>query len=96
MFVRAKFTYTGDERSLHNTYPHKKEDGSADYSKPEPVEMRTLKFQPVYGNGDPNHENTKFWNASPSGILTLGTINPAAWQAFELGKSYYLDFTPAE
>lgn len=28
--------------------------------------MRTVHMQPVYGNGDPNHENTKFWEASPS------------------------------
>jgi hypothetical protein len=58
--------------------------------------MRTVHMSPVYGNGDPNHENTKFWEASPSGGLTLGTINPAAWQQFELGMEYYLDFTPAE
>jgi hypothetical protein len=45
------------------------------------VEMRTLVFNPVYGNGDPNHENTKFWQASPSGELQLGTVNPEAWRS---------------
>jgi hypothetical protein len=37
-----------------------------------------------------------FWDASPSGGLTLGTINPAAWEQFELGKEYYLDFAKVE
>lgn len=62
----------------------------------ENVEIRTLVMSPVYGNGDPAHENTKFWNASPSGKLELGTVNPEAWRHFELGKEYYIDFTPAE
>jgi hypothetical protein len=33
---------------------------------------------------------------SPSGEIKLGTINPAAWEAFELGREYYIDFTPAD
>lgn len=36
-----------------------------------------------------------FWNASPSGSLELGCINLVAADRFELGKEYYLDFTPA-
>jgi hypothetical protein len=59
-------------------------------------EMRTLVFNPVYGNGDPEHENTRFWQASPQGELKLGVINQQAWEQFELGKEYYLDFIPAE
>lgn len=59
-------------------------------------EVRTLVFQPVYGNGDPDHENTKFWEASPSGEIRLGVVNREAWKNFELGKEYYIDFTPAE
>lgn len=59
-------------------------------------EVRTLVFQPVYGNGDPNHENTKFWEASPSGEIRLGVVNQEAWKNFELGKEYYIDFTPAD
>lgn len=96
MSVRAKFKYTGYEATQYTSFPHKKDDGSVDHTKPEAVEMRTLKLSPVYGNGDPNHENTKFWNASPSGQLTLGTVNPGAWSQFEIGKEYYIDFTPAE
>lgn len=59
-------------------------------------EVRSLVFNPVYGKGDPNHENTKFWQASPSGKLELNVINPQAWSQFELNKEYYLDFTPAD
>lgn len=58
-------------------------------------EMRTIVLRPVYGNNDPNHENTKFWNASPSGEIRLGTINPEAWEQFALGAEMYIDFTPA-
>ncbi len=58
-------------------------------------EVQTIKLSPVYGNGDPEHENTKFWQASPSGSIELGTVNEAAARQFELGKEYYIDFTPA-
>lgn len=93
MTIRAKFKLDAVESTLTNRghYDERKQwvnDGTA--------ELRTLKFSPVYGGGDPNHENTKFWQASPSGSLSLGTVNPEAWAAFELGKEYYLDFTPAE
>ncbi len=53
-------------------------------------------MSPVYGNGDPNHENTKFWQASPGGRLELSVVNAAAVERFEVGKEYYLDFTPAD
>ncbi len=92
MSVRAKFKYTGYEASLSNM-PTKNADGNP--GPYEQVELRSLKFSPVYGNGDPNHENTTFWNASPTGQIALGCVNPAAWQQFEIGKEYYIDFTPA-
>lgn len=55
-------------------------------------EMQTIKMTPVYGNSE---ENKKFYAASPSGQIHLGTINPEAAKQFELGKEYYVDFTPA-
>jgi hypothetical protein len=68
-----------------------------DWQKTTPTEKRTLNFTPVTANtNDPKEENSRFWDASPSGSLQLGTINPEAWSQFELGKEYYLDFTPAE
>jgi hypothetical protein len=93
MSVRAKFKVDEFKSSLQMRPAGKTESGSTKY---ETVEMRTVVMSPVYGNGDPNHENTKFWNASPAGRLELGTVNPEAWKQFELGKEYYIDFTPAE
>lgn len=58
-------------------------------------ELRTLVLVPVYGKSDPDHENSKFWKYTPSGEIKLGTVNEAAWEQFELGKEYYVDFTPA-
>ena len=55
-------------------------------------EMRTLNFTPVSSGSE---ENKKFWEWTPSGSLQLGTVNPTAWEQFQLEKDYYLDFTPA-
>ncbi len=57
--------------------------------------MRTLILQPVYGNGDPNHENTKFWQASPSGEIRLGVVNQDAWKHFVLEEEYIITFEKA-
>lgn len=92
--VRSKFRLNSFTTELHQTYPNKKADGSADYSRPEPVEKRTLNFTPVYSD-QADSENKAFWDATPSGSLQLGVVNPEAWKKFELGKEYYLDFTPA-
>jgi hypothetical protein len=90
MKVRAKFKVDAINRSMGC----KAEivDGKTKYV---PAEIQTVVMSPVYGNGDPNHENTKFWQASPSGKLELGCINHEAAKQFELGKEYYIDFTPA-
>jgi hypothetical protein len=81
MAVRAKFKVTSVEYT--ESY----------YEKGGPP-LATISMTPVYSN-DPESENHKFWKASPSGQLKLGTINPEAAKQFELGKEYYLDFTPA-
>lgn len=49
-------------------------------------------FSPVYSS-DPNHENRKFWDASPNGSLKLGWLREGG---FEPGKEYYLDISLAE
>jgi hypothetical protein len=43
-----------------------------------------------------SEENKQFYKWTPSGSIQLNTINSAAADQFEVGKSYYLDFTPAE
>lgn len=62
-------------------------------SKSGTEEMRSYKFNPVSG---PSDEDKQFWRWSPGGQLTLNCVNPAVWPQFEIGKSYYLDFIPAE
>lgn len=92
--VRAKFRYVSYTTTMQMIQVGGR--GVADDPfRYENMEVRTMKFSPVYGNGDPNHENTKFWRATPSGSLELGTVNKEAWEQFELGKEYYLDFSPA-
>lgn len=57
--------------------------------------FRSFKFGPVYSN-EPDSENKSFWDATPQGSLELGITNDKAWPMFEIGKEYYLDFTPVE
>ena len=59
-------------------------------------EVQTIVLQPVYGNGDQEHENTKFYAATPSGEIRLGTVNPEAARQFDLNKEYYVEFTSAD
>jgi hypothetical protein len=50
----------------------------------------TASLQPVTGGTD---ENKSFFEATPQGSIELGAFLP---DAFEPGKEYYVDFTPAE
>ena len=61
----------------------------------EPCEINTVVMSPVYGGGDPNHENSKFWQATPSGELKMAMVNADAVTQFDLGKEFYVDFTKA-
>ncbi len=93
MAVRAKFRLNSYTTEMHNSYP---DYAKTKYQNPVPVEKRTLNFTPVGVNQDEDgSENALFWEASPSGSLQLGVVNQEAWEQFELGKSYYLDFIPA-
>lgn len=56
-------------------------------------EVWSVKMSPVYANGDPSHENSKFWAASPSGTFEINTVNKAAVEALVLGGEYYIDIT---
>lgn len=99
MSVRAKFKVTSLTR-VESCKVRRAADGKVcenDQKRPiyDPCELVSIKMNPVSGNNDPDHENTKFWEASPSGELTLGCVNEAASKQFVLGREYYLDFTPA-
>lgn len=93
MSVRAKFKVTRVERSMGSREVPASEPGG----RPtwEPTEIQTIILNPVY-SPDPASENHQFWQASPSGEIRLGTINPAAWEAFALDQEYYVTFTPVE
>lgn len=53
---------------------------------------RTFKFHAEYDHRLP--EDQRFALATPSGTVEIRVDNPAV--AFEPGKSYYLEFTPAD
>lgn len=55
---------------------------------------KAVALMPVY-DSNPESENGKFFNATPWGKIELGTVNPAAAEHFEIGKEFYVDFTPA-
>lgn len=55
-------------------------------------------FNAVYSNRDGTRaeENKAFSDATPSGNISLSIADgKPALEAFEIGKSYYVDFTPA-
>lgn len=52
-----------------------------------------IKLCAVYGDGEGNETWSK---ATPQGECKMLITNPSAIEAFALGKSYYLDFTPAD
>lgn len=56
-------------------------------------ESQTLRFEAQYDTSIP--EDQRFQMATPSGNCELMIDNPAARAQFELGKDYYVDFTPA-
>lgn len=46
----------------------------------------------VYGNGEANKDWSRW---TPSGSITMSITNPSAVEKFEVGKEYFVDFTPA-
>lgn len=52
-----------------------------------------VKLTAVYGDSP---ENKAFFAATPSGNVEMAMVKPEVAAAFELGKEYYVDFTPAE
>lgn len=90
MSTRAKFKC--DRIIRHEGGSYKDVQGE---NKWVPHEEHTIEMSPVYHNNDPEHENTKFWEATPSGSFSLGCVNPEAVKMFKPGQEYYIDITPA-
>lgn len=80
--VRAKFRCDAKTERSYS----KNADGT-------PIIQKDIELNPVMGGSE---ENKAFWKASPSGKITLGCANLPAADLFEIGKEYYIDFTPAE
>lgn len=55
-----------------------------------------LAFYPVYHQGNPEHENSKYWGATPGGELKLQVVNAAAVSGLVVGAEYYVDIKRAE
>lgn len=53
---------------------------------------RQIRFQPMYDPDLP--EDQRYAKYTPSGNLELHVDNPAV--QFEVGRDYYLDFTPVD
>ena len=45
---------------------------------------------------DGSDENREFFKWTPNGTVTLSIVSEAAARPFVAGKSYYLDFIPAD
>ena len=54
--------------------------------------LQEIHLMPVFSGSE---ENKQFFAATPSGSITLGTVNAAAADQFKEGQSYYVDFTAA-
>jgi hypothetical protein len=55
---------------------------------------KKLKFYTRYDNAIP--EDRAFTKATPNGSVEMLVDNPAALEQFEIGKHYYVDFTPID
>ena len=62
------------------------------YHKEETEQGHVVKLRPVTSGSE---ENENFYKYTPGGDLSLSTINSGAAERFNVGKEYYLDFTPA-
>jgi hypothetical protein len=43
-----------------------------------------------------SEENKEFFKWTPGGVITLSVVSDATVAQFEVGKEYYIDFTPAQ
>lgn len=66
------------------------------YSKKEIVGGTEVEMTPVIEMNNPNSENHYFWKATPNGRITMFITNMDAVDTFQVGKPYYVDFTPAD
>ncbi len=51
-----------------------------------------LNFCPVYTGSE---ENKQFFKYTPGGVVQFNIVNSETADKFEIGKEYYVDFSPA-
>lgn len=56
-------------------------------------EAKELTFTAEYDTTIP--EESRFWEATPTGSITMTVTSKAALEQFKLGEKYYVDFSPA-
>jgi len=56
-------------------------------------DLHVVRLSPVISGSE---ENKLFWKYTPAGTIEMQTTNAEAAAQFELGKAYYVDFTPEE
>lgn len=78
--IRCMFVCHSVTKRLYSAY-----EGGKSVTRP----VHDAKFNVVT---DGSEEQKRFFASTPSGSLEVGTINP---DAFEVGKTYYVDFTAA-
>jgi hypothetical protein len=54
---------------------------------------KTITLNPVTSG---SVENEQFYKMTPGGAIQLSTVNEDAAAQFEPGRTFYVDFTPAE
>lgn len=57
-----------------------------------PAEVKSIRLGAVY-DPDPNHENHKFWEATPSGQIELNIVNAGAADMLRLNDEFYVYFS---
>lgn len=55
----------------------------------------TVRLCPVY-SPDPNSENKKFWDATPSGLIEMTVMDLTVLAGFTPGQKFYVEFLPAD
>lgn len=91
------FVMSSKRRMNHDGTVHRLPNGAEVW---DPMPAVSLKATPVYGNGDPNSENTRFWQSTPNGQLSLSVINKEAMLSLGVetvedltGRELYVDLT---
>lgn len=92
MRTRAKFRCNTVEQSSTAPVDAQRYNGPDQPATTVKTWPRTYRFTASYDESIP--EDQRYARYTPSGSLTITVDNPAV--EFELGKSYYLDITPAD